>query len=352
MRRVLRIDSHWAFQIAAARAVLAGGLLSLLSHHLALGPVGAALGAVLLLGAALFPPRSLRQGALLLLLGAIGGALGRTSLGALAPSLAWALPLGLYGALAAEALPRWQRLVLGAAATLLGAGAGLVPAALQAQDAVAELPGALPQVLSGMALGLVVGSSALLGRLRVALDPVDRELLSLLPAPAEADEIGGLVQRAFDTYKEVAAVLEPHPQARAAAEDLVKKIARFGKRWREIEAEARRSGRPDLLAQKEALAARLEASQDEQARAEYERALGGLQAQLDYLQEIDAGRERAVARLHNQVATLGRLRLAALRHRSVDAGKLGEELKAVVEDLGRAGRDLDAAAEALAEAPV
>ena len=77
-----------------------------------------------------------------------------------------------------------------------------------------------------------------------------------------------------------------------------------------------------------------------------------MSAQLAYLEEIAGGRERAVARLEHQVATLERLRWAALRHRSADAGRLGAELAPVVEELAQAGGDFDIAAEALSEATV
>ena len=84
-------------------------------------------------------------------------------------------------------------------------------------------------------------------------------------------------------------------------------------------------------------------------RSEYSRALAAIDEQLAYLADIAKGRERAIARLHNQVATLERLRLAAVRHRSVGASKLGEDLKSVVDDLNQAGQDLDTAAEVLSE---
>src|SRR5262249_39387225 len=99
------------------------------------------------------------------------------------------------------------------------------------------------------------------------------------------------------------------------------------------------------------LTRRHEQSTDESVRTEYERALSALREQVAYLDEIEKGRQRAIARLHHQVATLERLRLAALRHRSVGAAKLGEELRAVVDELNQAGQDLDTAAEVLQEVP-
>ena len=92
---------------------------------------------------------------------------------------------------------------------------------------------------------------------------------------------------------------------------------------------------------------RLESSNDPLARAELARAREALAAQLAYVEEIANGRERAVARLEHQVATLERLRWAALRHRSADAARLGAELAPVVEELAQAGGDFDIAAEAL-----
>jgi hypothetical protein len=68
------------------------------------------------------------------------------------------------------------------------------------------------------------------------------------------------------------------------------------------------------------------------------------------LAEIARGRERAVARLSHQVATLERLRLAAVRHRSVDAARLGIELQPAVDELHQAGGELDIESEALSEA--
>lgn len=354
MRRTLAIDDHLAFHLAVARAVLAGGVLSFLMAYLPayFAPFGGGwlhgLLFVGLLGAAIVVPRGARQIAVLLICAVLGGAAGAIGDPVLA-LLGWSLclGLGLYGL--SEDLPRWQRLVLGGAGGLLSFGAGFLPPALRGLEAI--LPGEMAPVLSGMAVGLVTGSAAILRQVRVQKVAVDQEIVALALPPAENDEIAGLVQQAIGTYKETAPSLAEHPQALEAAEDLVKKIARFGKRWREIEEQARRSDKAALTARLADLSARQEATEDDQVRAEYERARGALQAQLQYLSEIDRGRERAVARLHHQVATLERLRLSALRHRSVDASKAGEELRLLVDDLTKAGQDLDVAAEALAEVP-
>jgi hypothetical protein len=97
---------------------------------------------------------------------------------------------------------------------------------------------------------------------------------------------------------------------------------------------------------------RLETTHDPVARGEFEKARDALVAQVDYVNEIARGRERAIARLTHQVATLERLRLAAVRHRSVDAARLGAELQPVVDELAEAGGEMDLAAEALRDATI
>jgi hypothetical protein len=164
-------------------------------------------------------------------------------------------------------------------------------------------------------------------------------------------EIGELLGRAQGAYREaVEAVGEEAPQVLSAANDLVMRMARFGRKWREVEREAQRS-QPDLvLARLEQLDRKVLETSDPVARGEFERAREAVKAQVSYLAEIARGRERAVARLSHQVATLERLRLAAVRHRSVDAARLGAELQPVVEELQQAGGELDIEAEALSEA--
>jgi hypothetical protein len=193
----------------------------------------------------------------------------------------------------------------------------------------------------------VVGVSSL-GREVARLPARSEEGLTSLGGEGE---LGQLLLRAAETYRDtVEALGSEAPQARRAADDLVQRMARFGKRWREVEADAARSVPADVAGRLAILERRLAVTTDAVARAEFERARDAMTAQLAYLDEIARGRERAVAKLTHQVATLERLRLAAVRHRSVDAARLGAELQPVVDELTEAGGDLDTAAEALSEA--
>jgi hypothetical protein len=201
--------------------------------------------------------------------------------------------------------------------------------------------------VTGATSGFVVGVSSIgrhVERVKVAVE-------SELGALADESELGQLLGRAATAYRDaVAAIGDEAPAARAAADELMRKMARFGKRWRELEAEAARTLPAELDERRLLVGRRLETTQDPLARIELAKARDALTAQLSYLDEIRGGRERAVARLEHQVATLERLRLAALRQRSADAGRLGAELQPVVEELTQAGGDFDIAAEALTEA--
>jgi hypothetical protein len=192
-----------------------------------------------------------------------------------------------------------------------------------------------------------VGVSSIGRNIQRLAAPVESELRAL----AGEGELGQLLGRAADAYRDAVDALGTEaPQARAAADDLVLRMARFGRRWREVEADAARSLPADVHERLAVLNRRLEATTDALAKVEFERAHEALLAQLASLEEIARGRERAVARLTHQVATLERLRLAAIRHRSVDASRLGAELQPVVDELSEAGGDLDLASEALTEA--
>lgn len=369
MKRSLSIDSHLGFHLTVLRTVAAGGLLGVLHGLLApstsyladlaglQGPWAWLYGAsaVVLLGAAAVPPTTKRRAAVLAVCAGLAGVSSGLGAGAAAAGctagapLGLALALGLY--LMTGELLRWQALLSGVLGAALAYLAQKIPAALMAQDFMLELPTTAANLVGGLGMGLLVGSATIARHLKVKLEPVDKELKSLLPAATADDEISKLVAQAMTSYQQAAECLEEHPQARATAEQLVKKIARFGKKWQEIESQAQKSDRTKLDERIVELQGRKDASSDDSVRTEYERALGALREQVTSLSEIAKGRERAVARLHHQVATLDRLRLAALRHRSVGAARFGEELKSVVDELVLAGQELDTAAEVMAEVP-
>jgi hypothetical protein len=374
MKRTLAIVDHVSFQVTVLRATLAGGLLGVLHSFFGatsgyLGEVAGLRGswawlygaaAVAVLGSAAVPARTGGQRGWLAVCAVLGGI--ATGLGARWgwSNECWAQLGGLGLALALslhllQGLGRFSAALMVLAGTAATLGAERLPAALGAQDAFLELPQTLGAMLSGIGMGFIVGSATIVRHLNwVQTDPIAKELRGLLPqegTPGAKDEIPLLVTQAVTSYQQAAECLEEHLQARTAAAELVKKIARFGKKWQDIELQTKKSDRAQLEQRLTELTQRHAQSSDESVRTEYERALAALREQRIYLDEIEKGRQRAIARLHHQVATLERLRLAALRHRSVGAAKLGEELRGVVEELNQAGQELDTAAEVLAELP-
>ncbi|MGZ3440753.1 MAG: hypothetical protein ACXVDD_14620, partial [Polyangia bacterium] len=269
--------------------------------------------------------------------GKIGGGVGNAIAGV---AIGGSLARGLQGP---------SKMVAMLVGTVGAMTAALIGRAFALTDVLAALPNGVATLIAGATGGLVVGVSSVGRHVAMLRAPLEHELLAM----ADDSELGRLLGRAASAYRDaIQAIGSEAPAAREAADELVGKMTRFGKRWRELEAEASRSAPGDLKERLQLVGRRLEASNDPLARAELARAREALAVQLAYVEEIANGRERAVARLEHQVATLERLRWAALRHRSADAARLGADLQPVIEELAQAGGDFDIASEALTEATV
>jgi hypothetical protein len=369
MKKHLAIEHHVAFQWTVLRSVVAGGLLGLC--HTAMAKSSATLSllssfdghwtwlygaaSLALLGTALLPATRFRQAAFLLALTGLAAGVSalRAALGdgwAFPAVGAWSFLLALYAAQGAS-LSRQQKVATMFLLGLAGVLAQLLPDTLESQGVFLHEPLWLANGVAGGLVGLLLGTATVFRHVVWKDAPALATLQGLLPPADSQDELSKLIRQAIVTFQETEQSLDEHPGARAAAEQLVLKIGRFGKRWQDIETQAQKSDRTALSERRDQLTARIEAATEDGIRSEYRRALVAVEEQLRYLSDIDRGRERAIARLHHQVATLERLRLAALRHRSVGAAKLGEELRPVIEELNQAGQDLDTAVEILAELP-
>jgi hypothetical protein len=336
------VKDHDHLHHAVARAMLAAGGAAVVAPFLP-GSVAMAV-AALAVTVAVAPPKSWKGAAesLLWALAAGGG-------GHIAGLFGLLIGSGAVGASLGRGLTGARRWVAGGFGMLGAMGAVLVWRAFDRSGALAFLPSGIEALIAGAAGGLMVGVSSLGRHIEVAQLGAHEELKKL----AADGELGQLLSRAANAYEDaIDAMGGSAPEARTAADDLMKRMARFGQHWREVEAEANRTA-PEALHERLAdVNKRLEACTDPVAQAEFARAREALSAQVESLQEIGRGRERAVARLTHQVAMLERLRLAALRHRSVDASRMGAELQPVVEELSQAGTDLDIASEALSEATI
>jgi hypothetical protein len=343
----LSLNDHDKFHAAVARSVLAAGAAGLVGMFLP-APGAAAL-LTLAAGLAVVVPASFRSAAIAAVLACIAGGamkLPGAWLGPLVTALAVGLAVGRDLDAAKEG--GWVRRLGVVGLGALGAGGALLVG--RAIQATAALPSGIEALAGGAAGGLMIGVASLGRHIGFAKPALDAELRTLAAANSD-NEIGELLLRAANAWREAKAALGGQAdEVQQAADDLVVKIVGFARRFCEVEAEARRT-RPDELRERlNQLEARLAATTDAMARAEFARARDAVAAQLGSLGEIDKGRERAVARLTHQVAILERLRLAAIRHRSVDATRLGAELAPVVDELADAGSDLDLASDALTEA--
>ncbi|HEY2748748.1 MAG TPA: hypothetical protein VGL86_29210 [Polyangia bacterium] len=336
------INDHSRLHDSVARATLAAGAAAVAGMFLP-----AALAAALMalaVGVAVVPPTNLASAATALmwaLAAAAGGKMG----GGVGNAIAGVA----IGGSVARGLAGPSRMVAMLAGTVGAMTAALIGRAFALTDLLAALPNGVATLVAGATGGFVVGVSSVGRHLALTYAPLEQGLAAM----ADDTELGRLLGRASDAYRDaVKAIGGEAPAARVAADELVGKMTRFGRRWRELELEAARVSPADLKERLALIGARLESSNDPLARAELARAREALAVQLAYVEEIAGGRERALARLEHQVATLERLRWAALRHRSADAARLGAELAPVVEELAQAGGDFDIAAEALAEATV
>ena len=336
------INDHSKLHDSVARATLAAGAAAVAGMFLP-ASLAAALMA-LAVGVAVVPPTNLAS-ASTAILWALAAAAGGKMGGGVGNAIAGVA----IGGSVARGLAGRSRMVAMLVGTVGAMTATLIGRAFALTDVLAALPNGVANLIAGATGGFVVGVSSVGRHVALLTAPLEHELLAM----ADETDLGKLLGRAGSAYRDaVLAIGGEAPAARAAADELVGKMTRFGKRWRELEAEASKSKPEDLRERLQLVGRRLESTNDPLARAELARAKEAMAAQLAYVDEIASGRERAVARLEHQVATLERLRWAALRHRSADAARLGSELAPVVEELTQAGGDFDIAAEALSEATI
>jgi len=337
------ISDHEKLHETVARSALAAGAVSVVGMFVP-GPIATALmaGAV---GLAVAVPRTAMASMWALWWACAAGA--AQVFPAPLSSLLSSLAIGVGMVRGLEDVSTGTRIVAGTLGAVGAATGFLITRAFAITEVLHALPNGLEALTSGVAFGLAVGVSSVGRHLRREAEaPLELELAGL----SNETEIGQLLGRAAQAYRDTLhAVGSEAPLALSAASDMVIKMTKFGKRWREVELEAARTKPDDLRAQLEKLQLRMTASDDPTVRAEFERAHQAVSTQLAYLDEIGRGRERAVARLTHQVATLERLRLAAVHHRSADAARLGTELQPVIDELTDAGQEMDLAAEALTE---
>ena len=348
----VRFEDHPQFQRAAALAALGGGALSAVWPQPGL-PQAAVMGGALLL--ALAPPlgRQRIAAALLCLLAAVGSLLIARSGGLLL--LSGAL-LGVLFALGRRASakqsgtaePSRGKVALCAA---LGAGAvalGSVALPPLATALAALLPGWLATGASGAAFGIWAGFAATPLHVALGGDAVETRLVTL--RPALTPEVRGLAERAAQARR---GALEELPAgARGDLRGLLESLALAALETAGRTASLSRAVAPALEEEIKARFAQLkksaEGAQDPAARSSYQRAAEALEGQLEHFGRVRRARERALARLHEDVANLERARFSLTLLRGADRVRGAAELDLLHDRLQHGALSLEAEEELLA----
>ena len=325
----VRFEDHPQFQRAAALAAVGGGALAAVSpqHWLAQAAI---VGSALALACAPPARRQRIAPALVCLLAAVGSLLVSHSAclllcGAML-SVLFALARRDSAKASGTAEPSGVAIACSAA---LGAGAVLLAAlALSplATALAALLPGWLATGASGAAFGLWAGCAAAPLHIALGVDAVEARLVAL--RPLLTPEVRGLAERAAQARRGAA---EELPKGtRGELRGLLDSLALAALDVAERTASLSRSAAPAVEEEIKTRSAQLiksaQGAEDLSARSSYQRAAEALEGQLEHFGRVRRARERALARLHEDVANLERARFSLTLLRGADHVRGAQEL--------------------------
>jgi small-conductance mechanosensitive channel len=169
-------------------------------------------------------------------------------------------------------------------------------------------------------------------------------------AGALQGEVRELVDRGYALWTQTAEQLDAEDVNRATLGEGVLKLLEVARRWRSVEGMGTQTMASNLVERMEALQERIDKTDDEVTRGQYEQARAALAEQLRYIKDIGVSRERVVARMHNYLAAMERLRLAVINLESTHASREAVDVQPLVSSIEQIGADMDSCAEALVEA--
>ena len=298
----VRFEDHAQFQRSAGLAALGGGVVAMVAPQLALAPA-AVMGAAVALAIVPFRPWRMAA-AFTCVLAALAWLVG--------PRVAWLVPLcgAMLGVLFALARSRTPSGWAIAATAALGAGAtALSSIALPplAGALSALVPGWLATSAAGAAFGLWAGLAALPLHVVVGGDPVEARLRELRPSLTA--EARGLAERALAARRGAFEEL-PDAELRGLIDSLALAALDVAGRVASLSRSASPAVEEELQRRATALSKSAAETGDAAARQSYERAREALEGQLDHFRRVRCARERALARLHEDVANLERARFS------------------------------------------
>lgn len=314
--------SPWAVAIVATAAMVAASRPSALNR---LGDLAARLG----LGA-------LAASALVLLLRAAQPELAVLAFGALfGAGLGWGLRGGrLLAAMATGAL----------IATL---GRHVFTSVVTASE-LASMPSWLVSAGAGAAFSLVSVFALLPRHIEIVRDPVAATYDDL--ADSLTGEVKELVDRGYALWQKSVDELDRDDVNLATLQEGVLRLLGVAERWRTVEGAGTDETAAALVERIDGLDARIAKTDDAVTKNQYQQAKTALVEQLRYIKDIGVSRERVLARMHNYLAAMERLRMAVINLASSNASRDAVDVQPLIDNLQLIGADMDSCSEALVEA--
>lgn len=348
MTSALRFRHHEQFHRAALHIAIAAPLAALASAALPGGvPVTVALASAAAAISAMVAIRGGKSSRFLAgsLLAALGGALliatsqwGGGNVGPVLFALIVALPMasGLRG----------RKLLLSVAA---GAGALLIArlAAIQVLHAedLASLPAWGSSALAGVAVSAASIFALVPRHLEIVKDPVGAAHAQL--KGNVNGEIAELVERGNQLWTQAQSELAEDDDNLQILEEAVMRLMQTAQNWSDAAPNATAQSAEKLAERMESLDDRIAKADDKVVIKQYEQARTALGEQMKYISGINKNRERVLARMHNYLAAMERLRLAVANLKSSNASR--EAIDPIVESLEELGQDIDSCSSALDE---
>ena len=351
MTTKLRFRDHDQFHRAALAMAVTGGGTGLIMHAVSAVPspwATAALAATTVLAAL----ASYRVRALPLLVPVVALVLATVCLTAFPSAGVWSVGSIGFAALVGMALAwglRGPRLWIG-----FGLGAAVAVIAVVSSTSIAvsrelsSVPPWLVSVMAGASFGLAAILALLTRHVVIASDHVAKQYREL--KGAAAGEVGELVGRGYELWSRTCSELPEDNAHRKMLREGVLKLFGVAQRWERVEAVGANTQKTDLVERIANLQDRIDNTEDDVVKEQYREASAALSEQLRYVNEISTSRERVVARMHNYLAVMERLRLAVVKLESTTASRESCDVAPLVSDLEELGHDIDACSESLAEA--
>ena len=210
-----------------------------------------------------------------------------------------------------------------------------VAARLVFSNQLSAAPAAVTWAVVGGGFGLAMAVPMALRHLEVVGDFVASRFHTV--SAASNGEVHDLVSRGYLVWNH-ARELPEGDENRALLKEAVLRLFDTAEHWSTTSGSAVGASESGLRDRMLSLHERIESTTDTQVRSEYEQAHQALSEQLKYLDGIKTNRERVVARLHNYLAAMERLRLALL---TAQSSREAAEIAPMASTLEELGRDIE-----------